>query len=89
MGVSESPMTAPGAARCRTNRIADLHKERPCSVQEGGPPERASLLVRSRLLLHGWLIKQKQYSSTPPEPSPGARKCSLSTIWLCPPTKGL
>ena len=48
-----------------------------------------SLLFRSRVLLHGWLIKQKQNSSTPPEPSPGARKCSLSTIWLCPPTKGL
>jgi hypothetical protein len=28
------------------------------------------------------LIKQKQYSSRPPEPSPGARKCSLSTMWL-------
>ena len=45
-----------------------------------------SRLVRSRLLLHGWLIKQKQYSSMPPEPSPGARKCSLSTMWLWPPT---
>src|SRR5688500_18621904 len=31
---------------------------------------------------YGALIKQKQYSSTPPEPSPGARKCSLSTMWL-------
>ena len=32
------------------------------------------------------LTKQKQYSSNPPEPSPGARKCSLSTMWLWPPT---
>jgi len=38
---------------------------------------------------YGPLTKQKQYSSTPPEPSPGARKCSLSTMWLWPPTKGL
>ena len=28
------------------------------------------------------LMKQKQYSSSPFEPSPGARKCSLSTMWL-------
>src|SRR6266481_6249252 len=32
------------------------------------------------LVVHGRLTKQKQYSSNPPEPSPGARKCSLSTI---------
>ena len=35
------------------------------------------------------LMKQKQNSSMPPEPSPGARKCSLSTMWLWPPAKGL
>jgi len=40
-------------------------------------------------VVHGRLMKQKQYSSTPPEPSPGARKCSLSTMWLWPPAKGL
>jgi hypothetical protein len=40
-------------------------------------------------VVHWPLMKQKQYSSMPPEPSPGARKCSLSTIWLWPPTKGL
>src|SRR5215468_9693315 len=39
-------------------------------------------------VIHWRLMKQKQYSSTP-EPSPGARKCSLSTMWLWPPTKGL
>jgi len=36
-------------------------------------------------VVHWRLMKQKQYSSTPPE----ARKCSLSTMWLWPPTKGL
>jgi hypothetical protein len=40
-------------------------------------------------VVHWRLMKQKQYSSMPPEPSPGARKCSLSTMWLWPPTKGL
>jgi hypothetical protein len=40
-------------------------------------------------VVHWRLMKQKQYSSTPPEPSPGARKCSLSTMWLWPPAKGL
>ncbi len=38
--------------------------------------------------VYGRLMKQKQYSSKPPEPSPGARKCSLSTMWLWPPTNG-
>src|SRR4029079_717261 len=40
------------------------------------------------LVAYGRLTKQKQYSSKPPEPSPGARKCSLSTMWLWPPTTG-
>ena len=31
---------------------------------------------------YGLLMLQKQYSSRPPEPSPGGRKCSLSTMWL-------
>ena len=34
------------------------------------------------VVVYGRLIKQKQYSSAPPEPSPGGRKCSLSTMWL-------
>ena len=44
---------------------------------------------RRATVAYGLLMKQKQYSSMPPEPSPGARKCSLSTMWLWPPTKGL
>ena len=40
-----------------------------------------------KVLLTYRLMKQKQYSSTLLEPSPGARKCSLSTMWLWPPTK--
>jgi hypothetical protein len=31
---------------------------------------------------YGLLMLQKQYSSIPPERSPGGRKCSLSTMWL-------
>src|SRR6476661_6802846 len=37
---------------------------------------------RPQGLVHGRLMKQKQYSSRPPEPSPGARKCRWSTMWL-------
>ena len=37
------------------------------------------------VFVYGLVMKQKQYSSTSPE----ARKCSLSTMWLWPPTKGL
>ena len=50
----------------------------------GGPEfEPRSSRPNGRLTVaYGRLIKQKQYSSTPPEPSPGARKCSLSTMWL-------
>ena len=47
---------------------------------------RSELALR---VVHLRVMKQKQYSSMPPEPSPGARKCSLSTMWLWPPTKGL
>jgi hypothetical protein len=37
---------------------------------------------RRAAVAYGLLMKQKQYSSRPPEPSPGGRKCSLSTMWL-------
>ena len=52
-------------------------------VETGARPSGAQGVVYCRLM------KQKQYSSMPPEPSPGARKCSLSTMWLWPPAKGL
>lgn len=42
---------------------------------------------RRATVAYGLLMLQKQYSSMPPEPSPGGRKCSLSTMWLWPPTK--
>ena len=37
---------------------------------------------RRAAVAYGLLMKQKQYSSRPPEPSPGGRRCSLSTMWL-------
>ena len=37
---------------------------------------------RRATVAYGPLMLQKQYSSMPPEPSPGGRKCSLSTMWL-------
>ena len=37
---------------------------------------------RRAIVAYGLLMLQKQYSSMPPEPSPGGRKCSLSTMWL-------
>ena len=60
--------------------------------EHGGTAPRAHHAVNERTcrratVVYGRLIKQKQYSSDPPEPSPGARKCSLSTMWLWPPTK--
>ena len=37
---------------------------------------------RRATVAYGLLMLQKQNSSMPPEPSPGGRKCSLSTMWL-------
>jgi len=46
-------------------------------------------ISRIQPVAYGRLMLQKQNSSKPPEPSPGGRKCSWSTMWLLPPAKGI
>lgn len=55
----------------------------PRPVKADGPPERAFPVVSGLDWCYGPLMKQKQYSSASPE----ARKCSLSSMWLWPPTR--
>src|SRR5947207_6636926 len=86
VGRNATPGAEPGWI-CRTPTARDrggrLRATRGVLTTDREPCDWAISLFRRRdSVSYAWLTKQKQYSSKPPEPSPGARKCSLSTMWL-------
>ena len=82
VGISRCPGEA---SPTRAHSVPNRPGACPRPVEADGPPERAVPLVSGLDCCYGPLTKQRQNSSM----SPLARKCSLSSMWLRPPTMDL